>query len=146
MKKIAISVIIFLLIAFSGCGKKEVYRYNYCFFGENEIWEATMVYDAVDSISHLKDGTLHHYKDIISELTVLYKGEISDLSDLKHIEIECITNTCESKLSDDYGIEDQREQSYVMKQVTRDILREEDVITIAIDMDGKKQSFELKVK
>lgn len=149
MKKILVIMLSLVMILIAGCSKKEVndsYENNYTFQGENDRWEAKFISEGTVTFTEKNSNTDVKTKEN-ELLTVTYKGELSDLSKVKHLEIEYESDLGKGKLEKNYG----EGESISTKTFTLTssvsggpIMDENEVIKVTINLDGKEETLELK--
>lgn len=149
MKKILIRILSLMMILVVGCSKKEVnenYENNYTFQGENDRWEAEFIYKETVTLNDKDDNTDVTTKDN-ELLTVTYKGELTDLSNVKHLEIAYESDIDSGRLVKDYD----EGESISTKTFTipssgsgSPIIDENAVIKVTINLDGEEETIELK--
>lgn len=149
MKKILIHILSLMMILVVGCSKKEVnenYENNVTFRGENDRWEAEFIYKETVTLNDKDDNTDVTTKDN-ELLTVTYKGELTDLSNVKHLETSYESDIDSGRLVKDYD----EGESISTKTFTipssgsgSPIIDENAVIKVTINLDGEEETIELK--
>ncbi len=146
MKKIYIIMIVLLILTAAGCTKKDVTKYNYTYKGENDSWSA--VYQTAGTVTFTeKKGKLDKERESNEELLLTYKGELTDLSSVRHMEILYETSTGKEKRVTDYETgESIQSKTFSLKSSGKGsaIPIENDIIKVTITLDDDVQSFELK--
>lgn len=161
LRRIYFAFCVFLIITvlFTGCSKKEemnkskkvsadssseeVNRYKYTFKGENKEWKAVYKTDATMTWFTKKDGVLDYKSKVNNIMKITYKGKLMDLSDVKHFEIGYKTNQAGGKQTGDCDSEGIMSKTFSFTPGGIVYNKDED-IKVTINLDGKKQSFQLK--
>lgn len=152
MKKRILSLILIIAVMLSGCSSKddkEVIKHNYEFSGESEHWSANLKYDAKEIYDKKEDGAKTYSNEYNETLVVTYKGELSELSKLKHLEIEYEGKTGGGKHVADYDEgEGPISLSFTLSGGGKGgaLKQEDDIIKVTVNMDGVIESFEIKNK
>lgn len=149
MRRRLLGLIILIAIVLSGCGNKDVIKHNYYFYGENDDWLAGLEYDAVEVFTTKKDGALEYECEYREKMVVTYKGDLSELAKVKHIEIEYETMFSSSKLTSDYEEgEGPKGLSFTLSGGGKGgpLIQKDEIITVTINTDGEIQTFEIKTK
>ena len=149
MKRMLISCLFLLLLVFAGCGKKDNGDRHNTFAGENEFWSVT--YELSGNISHTKkeNGNLQIDGWTDTKFTAEYKGDLSDLSDVKHIEIGYKGKFDKGRIVNDYSDGDgATSKIFELSGSNSSVYRvpgKEDTIQVEVNVDGEIQNFELKL-
>ena len=150
MKKICLFfgfTILFVLMAI-GCSKKEITNYKYTYAGENEQWDAK--YHVNESVEFTNtDNGLDVETEAKNELVITYKGELTDLSSVKHMEISYDSGIEGGKRVENYndGVSITSKIFTLSSGGKNGALHTGDeIITVTITIDGDIQTFELNNK
>ncbi len=145
LRKIAL-LFIATLIIFMGCSNMDVTRHNYIFRGESELWTAEYKVDGTDSWSKV-DGKLHYESEATKVLTVIYKGDVSELYSVKYLEISYDTGTGGGKLTEDHDNDAPLSQKvFTFRSEGKGELMpdKDEAIKVTINLDGDVQTIDLK--
>ncbi|MDF2511139.1 MAG: hypothetical protein K0S04_1005 [Herbinix sp.] len=147
MKKKMMCIIFFIMLTLlTACAEKDVIDHNYTFEGENEEWSANFKVTG-KTIFTRTDGILASKTESNEVLTVTYRGELSDLSTIKHLEISYKTSAGGGSISNNYN-EDEiiTNKTFTLKSGGKNgaIINEDEVIEVTVDIDGNKQIVELQ--
>lgn len=136
-----------ILISFvlAGCSKKDVVKHYYAFQGENESWSATYVEDG-EVVFTEQDGTLGTDSWSNHAFEIEYKGDLSDLENVKHMEISYKSGRGGGNLFTDYS-EDESPTSKIFSinggTNSCRTFDKDHVIQVEVNLDGRVESFEL---
>lgn len=143
-----LSMFIIFMIMITACGSnnnKEVINHNYKFTGENDRWSGEYVATSSESFDN-SSGTLKYdiYSDVLCKVT--YKGELSELSNVKQIEISYKTNSSSGKLVNNYSDNESiTSKEFILESGESDVkLSKDEEIYIEINIDGVTESIVLK--
>jgi hypothetical protein len=145
-RKTTLMLIAAAIILFIGCSNKEVTSHNYIFKGESDLWTAEYKVDGTDSWSKV-EGKLHYESEATKVLTVTYKGDVSELHSVKHLEITYDTGTGGGKLTEDHDSDaplSQKVFTFRSGGKGQLIPDKDEVIKVTINLDGDVQTIELK--
>lgn len=146
MKKICVlfNCLIIAGVLFVSCAKKDVTEHKYTYKGESENWSAEYKVDGSVTFTR-KDGKLDSESESENTLVVTYKGDLANLSTVKHLEIEydCITGG--GKIEEDYEDgESITSKTFTMNSGGNGAIPKDDaVIKVSINLDGEEQMMEL---
>jgi hypothetical protein len=148
LKKVCLILGYILLTSFifTGCPKKDVTKYNYNYKGENELWNVEYKVNSTVTITD-KDGKLDRESESENVLIVTYKGELTDLSYVRHMEISFASSTHSGKKVSDYDVEEHiSSKTFTLKSGGKNnaIPIENDIVKVTINIDGDTQTLELK--
>ncbi len=142
MKKVTAAFILACLICFSGCAQKEINTYSYTYEGENDSWSAVYVFDTTH-IWWREDGKLQLDGDSKKEMTVTYKGDISELSAVERFKIsyDALSSGGASSLDGP-----PKENPIIFKNEggAANLPPDDAEITVTIEIDGTVQTIELQ--
>ena len=145
MRKISIILVVIILLIVTVFSNKEVIKHNYTFKGENELWTAEYKVNGTGTFTK-KDNKTYYQCNSSSTLTILYKKDLSELSQVKHMEISYESSTGASKL--DYNFDDNppNEKKYILKSssIGGAIENQDEIINVKISLDNNTQAIELK--
>lgn len=145
LKKIIIILIALILFLFAGCSNKEVFKYDYTYFGENEFWSAE--YKVADTGISAQEADKTSDKSASNTiLTVTYKKNLSDLAAVKQLEISYVSGDMIVKSNNYFTDNPPSEKTYTLKSsdVGAGIKNKDEIIKVKITLDGKTQIIELK--
>lgn len=148
MKKVCLIfgiIMLILLILIVGT-KKDVTKYNYTYKGENELWSVEYKVNCTVKSTY-KDGELDIESASTNVLIVTYRGELSDLSSVRHMEIAYESGTHSGKKVSDYEVGDSISSNiFTMKSGGRNnaIPIENDIVRVTINIDGDTKTLVLK--
>lgn len=151
MRKLSYLFMITLVVFISGCSNnelkenEEVIEKHFIYTGENELWSAEYQLDA-EMVFTKEEGRLKVdcYKEIL--MTVTYKEDLSTLSQVREIIINCNSLNKNMSLTQEY---DENEcptnNTFTLKSRGSSATYEDQntVIDVTITVDGKEQKFEL---
>lgn len=130
-----------LLFIIIGCSNKKVIKYDYIYRGENEFWTAEYKINGTATFTE-KDNKTSYEDDGGKVLTVTYKGDISELSSVKHFEISYKGRKQIYDLDSDEIFD---EKTFTLKSNGLGAVEDKDeIIKVNINMDGQTQTIELK--
>lgn len=148
MKKLCLFVcyLVLIVVILSGCGAKsdkDVIKHNYTLKAENDQWSGEYKVDATEVFETI-DGTLTYDSKVNNLLIVTYKGELSELSDVKHLVITYEYKGQRGRQEEFYDRE-QPISSREFKFASSGLIpAETDIICVDINIDGVTESLELK--
>lgn len=149
MKRRLFVLVLLVMVALSGCDNKDVIKHNYYFYGENDDWLAGLEYDAKEVFTKKKDGALEYDCEDKEKFVATYKGDLSDLANINHIEIGYESKTGGSKFTSDYEEGDgPKGLSFTLSGGGKGgaLLQKDEIITVTINLDGDIQTLEIKAK
>jgi hypothetical protein len=132
----------------SGCGKKDVINHNYNFYGENDDWKASLIYEAKEVFRYQKDGTLDYENEDRHKFNVIYKGDLSDLSGTKHLEYGYETSHSGFNSTVNYEESGPSDIAFSSQSGGKGsaLIQKDEIITVTIYIDGEIQTFEIRTK
>lgn len=146
-RKWTILSFLFLLLLLSGCNK-DVKRYYYDYRGENENWKAEFIEN--DTVTFTKNkGSLHVESEAEEVFLLTYKGELSDLSSVRLFEYGYESPSKAGKSSSDYTADQPiNTKVFTLRSGSTggSLSSEDTVYTVTVNMDGVKETFELKLE
>ncbi|WFR55914.1 hypothetical protein QA584_20160 [Anaerocolumna sp. AGMB13025] len=155
MKKLFFVYIMLSVLVIASCSNKEtnetkqdVVNHNYIFKGESDMWVAEYKVVGTETFTE-KDGLLDVETESDNELTVTYKGELANLSSVKHMEISYESSTNSGKMVNDYDKDESiTSNTFIMKSGGKNcaIPNENNIIKVIINIDGVEHTLELKNK
>lgn len=118
--------------------------YNYVFSGENDLWGAE--YTAIgESTYKQKDYEVKSNGTFEYVLTVSYKGDMTDLYNVRSFRIEYESLFQAGRYSLEFPEDGKMKKTYTIKsQGDRIDLNEDEIIKVTIFIDGETQELELK--
>lgn len=149
MKKYLICIIILLLIVLTGCDSNNIKHHNYYFYGENDDWFSAIEYDDREIFTKHRNDDLEYENEYQLKLSVIYKGELSDLANIKRFEFGYETWHRSSKQGINYDEgESPTQLSYSLNSVGNNdtLIKKDDEIPVTISIDGITQVINLKTK
>lgn len=148
LKKLCLILGCTILLIFVSCSKTDVTNYKYTYTGENELWNAE--YKVKETVTFTnKDNTLHAETEAKNVLVITYKGNLTDLSSVKHTEISYDCSTEGGKRSEDYSDgESISSKTFTLISGGKNgaLHNADEIITVTIKIDGDTQTLELKNK
>jgi len=130
-----------LLLIIIGCSNKKVIKYDYIYRGENESWTAEYKINGTATFTE-KDNKTSYEDDGGKVLTVTYKGDISELSSVKHFEISYKGEGLVYDIGDDDSL---NQKTFTLESEGLGAVEDKDeIIKVNINMDGQTQTIELK--
>lgn len=146
MKQIILLTLTLILIAATGCTKKDEVNHHYVFLGENEDWTIQYEVEGKDSFKK-KDETLTYEGNSDTIFTASYKKEASNLSTYDKIDISYQSSSKGGSISEEI-IKDNPQTSYSIKSSSKSgvNLSSDDIIKVSINLDGNIQLIELHNK
>ena len=155
MKKLFFLYIMLSVLIFANCSNKEtnepkqdIVNHNYTFKDENDMWAAEYKVVGTETFTE-KDGLLDVETESNNELTVTYKGELTALSSVKHMEISYESSTNGGKMINDYDKDECiTSKAFIISSGGKNcaIPSENDIIKVYINIDGVENMLELKNK
>lgn len=139
--------LVLIILVLAGCSKKDVVKHHYTFQGENKSWKATYVEEGEAVFTEHK-GTLDADSWSNYNLEMEYRGQLSDLENVKHIEISYTTGLSSGNMVADYDKgECPKSKTFSLKGGSNSCRSydKDDVIQAEVNLDGKTESFELKL-
>lgn len=146
MKRIIL--ILFLTVLISACSNNdEVLKHHYLFSGEGEYWSAELDYHAEEVWGKDDNGVNIYSSEDDSVFTLTYKGDLEDLSKVKHIfyEYEAPTSSGSSSMTFDEPITSKEFKSRSGGTGIA-VLREDMVVHVVVKWDDQEETFELVVE
>ncbi len=146
MKKAVAVFACFMLILLTGCFNREVENYNYLYKGENASWTAEYAVNGT-GIWTKTNGKLHYDNDIEKVFTITYKGNISELANVRHLEIAYETTAGGGRQTEDYDSSNPiSEKTFKFRSRSQGVAvgRKDQTIKVTITLDNDVQSLELK--
>lgn len=143
MKKII--VFTFILFILAGCTKRQnITKYDYKYTGENELWIGEYRLVGESYIIQLDDGTLAYEGEGNRILEVTYKGDLSNLAEIKELEISYKAMNNEESMKIRFKSSPNK-KNYVLSSIESGFIVDEyEIIEVVITIDGVKQIIELK--
>jgi len=130
-----------LLLIIIGCSNKKVIKYDYIYRGENESWTAEYKINGTATFTE-KDNKTSYEDNGGKVLTVTYKGDISELSSVKHFEISYKGEGLVYDIGDDDSL---NQKTFTLESEGLGAVEDKDeIIKVNINMDGQTQTIELK--
>jgi hypothetical protein len=125
----------------------DVTRHIYSYEGENELWSAQFLIDCTETWTD-KDGTLDYENESDMNLTLNYKGELSDLSSVRHMEISYSTDFISMGSTSDLEEGSIKSKTFTLKSNGKNsaLPDKDDIITVTVNLEGDIQTFELRYK
>jgi len=145
MRKAKIILIVLILFIITGCSNKEVIKHNYTYKGENEVWTAEYKVNGTGTFNK-KDDKTYYQSNSSSTLTISYKKDLTELSQVKHMEISYESSAGASKLNLDFVDNPPNEKTYMLKSssIGGAIESKDEIIYVKISVDGNTQAIQLK--
>jgi hypothetical protein len=143
MKKISLLLLLIIILSLSGCSNKDVIKHKYYFKGESELWDVYYQEKSVETFRE-KDGKLEYDCDTEATFTAVYKNGLSDLEEVKKIEIEYEAGSSKSSLTQEFSGEGPYSKAFVMHSSSGLVANETGIVKASISIDGDTETFELK--
>jgi hypothetical protein len=143
MKKVGFILLMIFILSMISCSNKDVIKHNYYFKGESELWDAYYQEKSVETFTE-KNGRLVYDSDTEATFTAVYKYGLSDLKEVKKIEIGYDAGSFSSSLSSEYGEEGPYSKAFVMSSSSGFVSNENGTIKVTIRVDGNTETFELE--
>lgn len=155
MKKLFFVNIMLIVFMFTSCSNKEtietkqdVINHNYTFKAENDMWIAE--YKVVGTETFTKNnGVLNVETESNNELSITYKGKLTDLSSIRHMELSYESRINSGKMVNDYEKDESiTSKTFTIKSGGKNcaIPDENDIIKVIINTDGIEHTLELTNK
>ncbi|MDF2905788.1 MAG: hypothetical protein K0R34_1109 [Herbinix sp.] len=135
-----------ILLLLSGCSNKDIERHYYDYQGENESWKAEYIVNATVIFTD-NNGFLHVDSESEEIFILTYKGELSDLSSVRLFEYGYKSPTEGGESSGEYSADNPiNTKTFKLRSGSKNgaLPNEDTVYTVTVNMDGVKQSFELR--
>ncbi len=147
-RRVTLLIIIILAVILTGCTKDDVVKQYYTFQGENDSWIGTYIEDG-ETVFTEEEGTLksESWSDYYFEIE--YKGELSDLEDVKHMEISYTIGQRSGNRVTDYGDNDSiSTKTFSMKSggSSSYSYAKDEVVQVVVNLDGMEENFVLSLK
>jgi hypothetical protein len=126
-----------------GCSNKDVIKHKYYFKGEGNLWDAYYQEKSVETYREI-DGILDYDCDTESTFTAVYKNDLSDLVDVKKIEVGYDAGSFGSTLTENYIENGPDKRAFIIKSTSGLVSNEAGIIKVSISIDGKTETFELQ--
>lgn len=141
MRKIVVILVAIMLVTIVGCSNRKIIRYDYTYRGENEFWNAEYKVNGTATFTE-KDNKTSYSDNGSKILTVTYKGDISELSSVKHLDISYKSR----KLVYDFDQNESIDQkTFTLKSNgLGSVENKDEILKVDINLDGKIQTIELK--
>jgi len=142
-----LTFVLFAILTVSGCDSKDkdVIKHNYTYTGENEHWTGIFTFDATEVFQTI-DGVLTYDNQSNSSLTVTYKGELTDLTKVKKVEISYKSSKISGKLVNNYDSNQpitSKEFNLLSGGTGSALLDQDEIIKIEMNIDGTIDAFAL---
>lgn len=145
MKRAFILILLILVFSLSYCFTRDTNRKHYVFKGENEDWIARC-YVYMDEHPVKKDSRYHYHCYADKVLRLAYKHELSKLSGVREIVIKYSGIGEIIELTSTYNVPTpQKTFTDRSRNITAEGIDKEEVIEVAVSLDGVTQTFELKL-
>lgn len=141
MKKIKLIILLIIILSITSCSNKDVIKHKYYFKGESELWNVYYQEKSVETFTK-KNGKLNYDCETEAKFTAVYKNELSDLAEVKKIEIGYEAGSYKSTLGAEYSGEGPYSRAFVIHSSGGLVANEDGVIKVSIDDDT--ETFELK--
>ena len=145
MKKTAVVLLLTMLILLSGCSHKETTKYNYLYKGESELWTAE--YSIIGTGTWTKENnSLHYESDIKKDLTVTYKNDVSELSNVQNLKIEYKIGSNGGSLNETYDSGNPlMEKTFTFRSGGNgEVPLKDTAIKVKVTLDNDEQILDLK--
>lgn len=142
MKKTRLIILLIIILSITGCSNKDVIKHKYYFKGESELWNVYYQEKSVETFTK-KNGKLVYDRETEAKLTAVYKNELSELVQVKRIEIGYEAGSYKSILSEEYSGEGPYSSSFVLNSSDGLVANEDGVINVSISIDDDTETFEL---
>lgn len=124
--------------------KVDVVDHNYLYAGETQDWTVTYKIEGSSTFTDKKGVTKYDgYADKVCRFT--YKGDISELSSVKHLELTYKSPVSGGSVIEDYEEGEQPEKTYKLGAGGNGAIEQPNaIIKATINIDGKIETLELK--
>ncbi|MDD7796067.1 hypothetical protein [Clostridium sp. 'White wine YQ'] len=145
MKKLSGILILIMLLILTGCTNQKVTKVSYTYKGENDLWTAEYKVNGTKTITEKKDKSEYN-SDYNNSLIVTYKKDVSELASMKSLEISYESSATGGKSNQSFDDNTPKQKTYTIKTSSTGsaIEREDEIIKVDINIDGKIQTIELK--
>jgi len=143
-KIVTVFLITILIVSAVGCSNVEITRHGYTYRGENEQWSAEYKVDGFVKIT--KSDNKNKYETYEENLlTVTFKNDISELSNIKNMEISYTDGSGGGNLKQELN-QHNLKNIYTMRTSGRgaSIMDGDEIIEVTITLDGESQKFYLE--
>lgn len=141
MRKIVVILVTIMLFTIVGCSNRKIIRYDYTYRGENEFWSAEYKINGTSTFTE-KDNKTSYEENGSRILTVTYKGDISELSSVKHLEISYKNRRLGYDFDDNESL---NQKTFTLKSnYLGTVEGKDEILKVYINLDGKTQTIELK--
>lgn len=143
LKKIISGLIIVMVLLSVGCTKKVEVEHDYMYMGQNEDWTVSYKVEGKSTTKGNKDTTEY---DSEKECIFTYKKDISELSSVKNLELSYKSSVASGSVVENYegGKQPKKTYNIVPSNKAEEIEKENDIIDVTINIDGKIQKIQLK--
>ena len=146
MKKTAVVLLLTMLILLSGCSHKETTKYNYLYKGESELWTGECSIIGTGTWTK-ENNSLNYDNDIKQVITVTYKNDVSELSNVHNLKIEYEVGSSGGSINENYD-----SSNPLMKKIFTfqsggkgvSVPLKDTVIKVKVIIDNDEQTLELK--
>lgn len=121
---------------------RDVVDYTYTYMGENESWTAELVGEG-KWIFRDKGDFANVKTDGYYQMTITYKGELSDLQALDYFQVGYDAGSLGASSLEIKG-EWIEEKQFVFERFAGMEAGKEAIVTVTVEMDGDMETFELK--
>lgn len=140
-------VVAFLFISFllAGCKKDDASKYDYEFQGENTSWSASYMEEEGVALVE-QEGEKDDDRWFNHTFKLEYKGDLSDLKNVKHMEIRYSTERGGGSQVADYDEDDaptSKTFTLMGGSNSESYFDKDDVIRVEVNRDGNIENFEL---
>ncbi|MGO0058973.1 hypothetical protein ACTID9_02880 [Brevibacillus fluminis] len=136
-----------MLLILTNCSSKETQKHVYSFYGESQHWSAELSVDAIEEFSKGDVGT-NYNSEQTRKFTVTYKGDLSELSNIKKIEYSYqVEGVGGGAYQDDFASPPtQKVFTFESSDKGGAIIGENQVVKATVIVDGVKENLELTIK
>ncbi|UQZ36215.1 hypothetical protein C2I18_23445 [Paenibacillus sp. PK3_47] len=146
VRKLLLPGIVLLILTACSNTETQTIRHDYTFTGESETWSAEYIQTAWEKyiIPEDEDKRVEYETSKKYNFELRYKGEQSDLEDIKQLHYKYEGRGGSGSMNMEGPIPAELLKSGASGTGT--MLKEDSIIKVNVDWDGKSEQFELRVK
>ncbi|GAA0606726.1 hypothetical protein GCM10009001_24970 [Virgibacillus siamensis] len=140
----AIGLAIFAAAVFwiTNASNKDVIEHDYTFTGEDTKWKATFHIKGQD-VFYEKDNVIQHESSYDTTFKLIYKGDLSDLSELNELQYGYKTSLTNTKSTKHFDTPPDRKVFVENGTGSGNIIRPDDSVIVTVQWDAQIEKFTL---
>ncbi len=139
-----IGLVLFGVAAFwiTNDGSREVIEHDYTFTGEDKNWKATFHIKGQE-VFYVKDNVVQYESNYDTTFKLIYKGDLSDLSELNELQYGYVTPLSHFKATKHFDTPSKRKVFVENGSGSGNIIRPEERIFVTVQWDAQIEKFTL---